>query len=174
MDDSGAVDGVEAAQRLDRERGGIAGSERPARLDQLVKIRPLDELPDHVAGAVVQGREVEQRGDVRVLDLRGEPRLAQEALVRPRLARNRRAHQLDDADRVEVDVEDLVDLPHPADAELRQDLVLAVERLLQIAAQKVRNRFTAEGTSLVGGIDLGSAVDAEEGHGDLDLLCDEL
>jgi hypothetical protein len=99
-----------------------------------------------------------------VLDLRREPGLAQEAVVRAGVIRDRRAHQLDHPYRVQVDVEDLVDLPHPADAELREDLVLPVDRLFEVAAEEVRHRLAAEGTRFEGGIDLRSAMDAEKGH----------
>ena len=72
-----------------------------------------------------------------MMDPRGQPRLAEETLVRVRLAGDVGAHQLDDADRVQMDVQDLVDLAHAADAEHGEDLVLAVERLLEVLAQKI-------------------------------------
>ena len=132
MHDAGAMDGLESVQRLDGQLRRVLRRQRTARLDQLVKIGPLDVLPHHVARAVVERGEVVERGDVRMIDARRQPRFAHETVVRAGVVRDAGAHQLDDADRVQMDVEDLVDLAHPADAEAREDLVLAVDRMLEV------------------------------------------
>ena len=169
MDDAGAMDGVETQERVDGDGRGVARRERPARLDQLVQVAALDVLPDHVERAVVERGEVVQRGDVRMLDLRGQPRLAEEAVVRAGIGGDVRAHQLDHADGVQMDVEDLVDLPHPPHPEPRQNLVFPVDGRFEVTAQKISDRLTAVGAGFELRIDLRSAVNAGKGH-DLDGL----
>src|ERR1051326_7722317 len=78
--------------------------------------------------AVVEELEVLDDGDVRMLDLRGQARLAEEARAVGVVGEQRRPHDLDAAEGVEVDVTGLVDLTHPARAEEADDLVLPVEK----------------------------------------------
>src|SRR5713226_3055555 len=103
----------------------------------------FDVFPDHVARGIVERGEIEERRDVGMLNARREPGLAQKTLMRAGLARDIRAHQLDDSYRVEMQMEDFVDLPHPAHPEARQDLVFAVDGGLEVAAQKIGDRFAA-------------------------------
>ena len=117
--------------RLDGDRHG----ERPLAADAVADVLPLDVLPDHVEAAVRQGREVVEDGDVGVLDLGGEARLAHEALLGRGIGREVLAQDLDHPQLLQVDVAHQVDLPHAAAAEALDDLVLAVEdgpRLPQI------------------------------------------
>ena len=60
--------------------------------------------------------------------------------------------------------QDLVDLAHPADAETREELVLAVDRLFEVLAEEISDRLAAERTRFVGRINLRTAVDARERH----------
>ena len=169
MHDAGAVDGVESHQGLHRQRGGVAGRQRAAFVDELVQVDPLDVLRDHVMRAVFERGEVEERGHVGVMDARGHAGLAEEALVRALVVGDAGAHQLDHAQGVEVDVQRLVDLAHAADAEARQDLVLPVERRVGVAPHEIGDRFTAVGAGFVLRIDLRPAVDAMKGHSFLRL-----
>ena len=82
MDDAGAMDGFESGQRLDGDAARHAAARACRAAQHLREVLPFDELPDHVVRAVGQRGEIVQRGDVRMLDLRGQPRLAQEAVVR--------------------------------------------------------------------------------------------
>src|SRR5437016_4563584 len=123
------MNGVETAKSLHGKHRRVVRRERPTRFSQLTKIRSLDELPHHVAGTFIERREVVKRRDVRVLNLRRQSRFTQEALVRARFILDLRPHQLDDTDSVQMYVEDFEDLSHPADAEARENLILAINRM---------------------------------------------
>jgi hypothetical protein len=53
-----------------------------------------------------------------------------------------------------MDVADLEDLAHPADAEAVDDLILAVEESRRIRALKIRDALTAVRAEIVLGVDL--------------------
>ena len=89
-------------------------------------MRAVDELRDHVVAALAD-EEVVDDGDVRVMDLRRQPRLAQEARAEDVVREQLLLHHLDAAEGVEVEVAGLEDLAHAARADAREDLVLAVE-----------------------------------------------
>src|SRR3954451_131937 len=99
-----------------------------------------------------------------MVDARGQPRLPNEAVVRSLLAGDAAAHQFDDANRVQMEVEDLVELPHPADAEARENLVLTIERMLEVFSQEIGDRPPAIRARLEFRIDFRPAMDAAEGH----------
>src|SRR5947209_10468874 len=100
-----------------------------------------------------------------MLDFRGQPRLAQETLVRIAAGRNLRADDLHHARRAEEGVLDLENLAHAADAEALHDAVLAVDRLVGVLAKKVGERLAAVGTGFVIAVDLSAATDARDsGH----------
>ena len=125
--DAGAMDGVESRQRLLHDVHGLARREHAAAADHLRQVFAVDELPHHVMRAVGERGEVVQRGDVRMMDFRGQPRLAQESVVRVAALGDLWADDFDHADRAEVDMLDFVDLAHPARAEALKDPVLAVD-----------------------------------------------
>jgi hypothetical protein len=127
MDDPDRVDGVQAVEGLDAETDRRQHREGPLPPDAVAHVLPLDVLPDHVEAAVLEGREVVEARDVRVLDLGREPRLAHEPLLGRRIGRQILAQDLDHPQLLQVDVTHQVDLPHPAAAQALDDLVLAVE-----------------------------------------------
>src|SRR5207237_1227579 len=125
----------------------------------------FDVLANHVARGVVERGEIVKRGNVRMTDSRCEARFAQKTIVRTLIAGDVRPHHLDDADGVQVNVQRLVHLAHSADAEPRQNLVLAVDGSLEIFAEKIGDSLAAVRAGFIARIDFRSAVDAEEGHG---------
>ena len=127
VDHPGGVDRLEPVQRLDGEADGGHHREGPLTADAVADVLPLDVLPDHVEAGVRQGREVVEDGDVGVLDLRGEARLAHEPLLSREVGGEVLAQDLDHPQLLQVDVAHQVDLPHAATAEALNDLVFAVE-----------------------------------------------
>ena len=76
-----------------------------------------------------------------------------------------RPDHFDHARGAEECVRDLVDLAHSADAKSFDNLVLAINGLIRVAAQEVCDRFAAVWARFVGAIDLCFAADAmERGH----------
>jgi hypothetical protein len=127
MQKSAAVDVIEAGEHLHRHFRRQREREAPVCRLPLPHGRAVDELGDHVARAVREDREVVDDSEVRMVDLRGELRLAQEARAVRLVGHERRLHHFDAAKRAEMDVAGLVDLAHAARAEKTDDLVLAVE-----------------------------------------------
>ena len=128
MHDVLAVKEPESGERLvrdlerERDRGG------PDVASKLRKVDPVDELHDDVSHPVGVEREVEDRADVRVLQPGRGLRLLREAAAQLLVRADVRAHDLDDANLVEEAVADLVDGPHSAFPDLREDLVLAFDQ----------------------------------------------
>ena len=98
------------------------------------------------------------------------PLLAEEAVVRPLVRGDVRAHELDDADRVEVHVDDFVDLTHAACAKSLHDLILTVDRLVGVTPQEVGDRLPAVGAGHVRFVDFAFTADAVKGHLEDDIL----
>ena len=103
-----------------------------------------------------------QRRHIRMLDLRRRARLAQEAIMRVLTFGDLRPDHLDHARGAEECVRDFVDLAHASDAEALDNLVLAINGLIRVAAQEVCDRFAAVWARFVGAIDLCFAADAVE------------
>src|SRR5258706_562872 len=100
-----------------------------------------------------------------MLDLRGHARFAQEALVDVAALRDLRADDLHHARRAEEGVLDFENLAHAADAEALDDLVLTVDRLVRVLAEKVRHRLAAVRAGFEVAVDLDSATDTgNRGH----------
>ena len=98
-----------------------SSGERPG-VEPLAKRRTLDELHDqcaHAAGIF----EAEDRGDVRVVELREELRFALEAREALLVGSERRRQHLDRHLALELRVGRALHLPHPALAQLGGDLV---------------------------------------------------
>ena len=127
VDDARGMDGVQPMERLNGEPDGHRHGKRPLAADAVAHVLPLDVLPDHVEAAVRQMREVVEDGDVGVLDLGGEARLAHEPLLGRGVCRKVLAQDLDHPQLLQVDVADEVHLPHAAAAQALHNLVLAVE-----------------------------------------------
>src|SRR5437588_1780962 len=81
-----------------------------------------------------------------------------------------RPDHFDDADRAEVGVLDLVDLAHAAGAEALDDAVLAVDRLIGVAALKFGDRLAAMRAGFVVPVDLSVAAGTLERHGSPDII----
>ena len=163
MNDAGAMDRFQSVQRLDGELHRVTRRKRSARADSLREILALDVLPDHVMRPVRQRGEVVQRGHVWILDLRRRTRLTQEPLMCIRAFGDLRTDHFDHARRAEECVHDFVDLAHAAGAKSLDDLVLAVDGLIGIAAQKLGDRLAAMRTGFEISIDDRLAADAVRG-----------
>jgi hypothetical protein len=85
-------------------------------------VLPLDVLGDHVEAAVRQPVEVVEDGDVGVLDLGRQARLAREAGLGRRIGGQVLAQDLDHPQLLQVDVTHQVDLSHPTAAQALDDL----------------------------------------------------
>ena len=143
MDEAHRVEVLESVERLDRDLDGEARRHRAVLRDPLLDVRAVDELPDHVVGAVVELGEVVQHRQVLVLDHRGGARFLEEALQPLIVGGDVRPHDLDDAQLVEMDVADLEDLAHAADAEAVEDLVLAVDQPRRVGPLEERDLLAA-------------------------------
>src|SRR5687768_18136869 len=78
-----------------------------------------------------------------MLDHRRRPRFLEETLQPLVVRSDVRAHDLDHAQLVEVDVANLEDLTHAADAQTVEDLVLAVDQARRIRALETRHALAA-------------------------------
>src|SRR5581483_9969232 len=99
-----------------------------------------------------------------MLHPRRQLRLAQEAVMGVPALGDLGADDLDHPRRTQEDMLDLVDLAHPARPEALDDAVLAVDRLLEVAAEEVGDRLAAMGAGFEGTVDLGVTSDTAEGH----------
>ena len=101
-----------------------------------------------------------------MLDHRRRARFLEEALHALIVGGDVRPHDLDDAKLVEMDVADLEDLAHAADAEAVEDLVLAVEELRRVGALEHRDPLAARGALFEARVDRLFAAEAVDlGHG---------
>ncbi len=162
VDEAHRVEMVEAVQGLDGDLHGQARRDGAVLGDPLLDVRPVDELPHHVVGAVVEGGEVIQHGQVLVLDRRRRAGFLEKALQALIVRGDVGAHDLDHAQLVEVDVADLEDLSHAADAEPVEDLVLPVEQARRVGPLEHRHALAAVGTLLQRGVDGLFALEAVE------------
>src|SRR5438132_12459208 len=97
MDDARAMNRLEAVQCLNCEANGMHRREHTAAADHLREVFAVDELPDHVVRSVRERGEIVERGDIRMLDLGAQLRLAKESVVRIAALGNLRPDALDDA-----------------------------------------------------------------------------
>ena len=128
VDQAHGMEMIETVERLNRDLHGQARRHRTVLEDPLLNVRAVDELPDHVVGAVVELGEVVEHRQVLVLDRRGRARLLEEALQALIVGGHVRPHDLDHAQLVEMDVADLEDLAHAADAQAVEDLILTIDK----------------------------------------------
>src|SRR5437763_8038177 len=120
------MDVIESRQHLHRHIRGERQREAAIRSAPLPHGRTVDELRDHVAAAVAE-KKIMDDGDVRMMNLRGQPRLAQETLPVTFVREHPLLHHLDAAKHVEVKMPGLEHIAHPTAAEAAEDLVLAIE-----------------------------------------------
>jgi hypothetical protein len=118
---------AEPAQDLNPHFTGQPHRKATIFLNPLPHRETINELRNHVVGAVWQGREVVDDSDIRMLQLCRKPRLAKEPTPMPLIGKEARPHDLDRSDRVQVKVANLENLAHPTGPELTEDLVLAVQ-----------------------------------------------
>ncbi len=130
---------LEAVERLDGDLDGQPRRHGTVLRHPLLDVRPVDELPHHVVGAVLELGEVIEHRQVLVLDRGGRARFLEESLQSLIVGGDVRPHDLDDAKLVEMDVPDLEDLSHPADTQPVEDLILAVDQPRGVGALKVRH-----------------------------------
>ena len=93
MDEALGVRRVEAAGDAGQHPDGAGGIQRPGRLDQAAQVDAVDEPHRQIELPALLARVV-HRDHVRVLDLRGEPGLALEALLEAVVGRQPRRHHL--------------------------------------------------------------------------------
>ena len=94
---------------------------------QVGEVDAVDVLHDEVGGAVVVEREIVVRADRGVFEAHRRLGLFEEAPLHLRVLDDLGAQHFHDPDLVEKPVTDPVDGPHPAFADLSEDLVLAFE-----------------------------------------------
>ena len=121
VDDPLLVRRRESLGELDRIVRRLADGDR-ARGDPLAQRLPLEQLGDDV-GRPVHGADVVDRGDVRVIEHPGRPRLLLEAVQPVGILREERGQHLDRHLAPQARVLRPIDLPHPSRADRREDLV---------------------------------------------------
>ena len=122
VDDAVAVRGVERVGDLDTEIEQVVERQRTAR-EPLLQRLAFEQLHHHELLAVVLA-DVVQRADVRVAQRRDDPRLAQKALHRLRIAAELRRQQLQRHVTTEPGVFRFVDHAHAAAAERREHTIV--------------------------------------------------
>ena len=127
MNDPFFVQRSESAKHLLPEaqnKGNIEGFAAPHPLDEG---HAIDELLNHVVGAIRQRREVEQGSEVGVFDGCSDFRLAQKALLLGVVRKHLRLQNFDGPEVVEVNVADLVKLSHASNRKHLHHLVFPVD-----------------------------------------------
>ena len=126
MRDAGMMRGVERIEDLDADPKRRVERQRPSLQTRgecfAVEIRHHEIRRSLVRADVVQGT------DVRMVDSRDDARFAVEALAYAGIDGQRRGQNLDGDGAIQAGVGRLVDLPHPAGANQRHDLVGAETR----------------------------------------------
>src|SRR3954447_1542992 len=122
MQQAAAVDVIESVEHLNDHVRRERERKAPIRFSPLAHGRAVDELGDHVASALGD-EEVMDDGDVAVMNLRRQLRLAQKARAIKIVGEKPLLHHLDAAEGVEVDVTRLEYLTHPTRAEEVQNFV---------------------------------------------------
>ena len=125
MDDARRVGLDDGVERLDHVGDGLADGQRAARRDLVAEIVAGQQLHHHEGHAALVGAHVEDPDHVIGLELRGGPRLAEEALHQLGLLRGLRQEELDRDPLPERLVLRLDDHPHAAGREHPIDAVLA-------------------------------------------------
>ena len=126
MQQAAAMNVLEAGQHLRRDVGSETERQRAMKTAPLPQRGAVDELRDHVAATVAE-KEVVYDGDVRMVHLRRELRLAKKARAIDLVIEQRLTQHLDAAERIEVRMTRFEDLPHPARPEEGEYFVLAIE-----------------------------------------------
>ena len=131
MDDPVAVEVAQGLERLAGDLQGERHGRRAVAVQHLQQVPAVDVLHDDERLAVGAHGEVVQHGHVGMAQPDRRLGLAQETVRRLPHRLALRADHLDDADLVQQAVTDLVDGPHPALADLLEDLVLAIDLLVE-------------------------------------------
>jgi len=121
VDDALLVRGGQTLRELDRVVDRLARGEPPPRERRAQRLS-LEKLGDHVRRAVVRA-DVEDRRDVRVVQESRRPRLLLEPPQAVRIRREGHRQHLDRDVAPQARILRAVDLPHPAGADRREDLV---------------------------------------------------
>ncbi len=125
MHDARAMSAIERVRDRDSDFEGFVERQRPA-LETLGERLALQVLHDQVvdlAALVRLGADVVQRADVGMRERRDGLRLAVEALLHLGIQREVRRQHLDGDRAVQPRVGGLVDLPHAARADGREDFI---------------------------------------------------
>ena len=121
MDDAAAVSLLERTGDLRAVSNDVGDWQRTAR-EPIGNGFALDQLHDQIVGVILMS-DVVQRADMRMVELRDHFRFTLEARSALRVCGERSGKNLDRYVAVKTRVTRAVDLPHPARAYAREDLV---------------------------------------------------
>ncbi len=140
---------------LEDQRVRLARGERAASLDPPLQVLPLEELHHQKRHARLRvDPRIGGLDDVLAVNLGRDGRLDREPLAQHRIPDELGAHHLERAAPPGPEVRDLVDHPHPPDAEAARDLVAAMEHRSDGQNHDVRcilHRLARSGARLSGG-----------------------
>ncbi len=132
VDDARGVRGAERVDHVMHHCQEIADGERRIAGEGVVEGQAREQLHHEVGGVLVVLADVEDVDDARVVDLRGDARLAGEAVARERRGGDVRVHELDRELAAGAEVRRAPHLAHAAEAEPLVDPVFALDYLARL------------------------------------------